>query len=58
MYLGRFEDRNDPALFELIVETRPDAELEAVVLLPEEGLFSARYTRFNLLAVTGIEEVE
>jgi len=58
MYLGRFEDRNDPALFELVVETRPDAVLEAVVLLPEEGLFSTRYTRFNLLAVTGIREGE
>ncbi|MGH9362553.1 MAG: tetratricopeptide repeat protein, partial [Thermoanaerobaculia bacterium] len=58
MYLGRFEDRNDPALFELVVATRPDAELEAVVLLPEEGLFSGRYTRFNLFAVTAIEERE
>ncbi len=58
MYLGRFEDRNDPALFELIVETRRDAEMEAVVLLPEDGLFSARYTRFNLLAVTGVQEAE
>jgi hypothetical protein len=56
IYNGRWEDVKDPALFEFVIETRPEEELTALILRPDEGIFTGQHTRFNLFAVTAIRE--
>ncbi len=58
LFKGEFEDKNDPALFEIILPADPQKELGAIVLDLANAVYHPRHaqvgTRFNLLAITGI----
>jgi hypothetical protein len=49
-----FKDRNDPALFEVVIPVDRSRVVRGLVLDPERGSFERARTLFNLFAVTGI----
>lgn len=61
LYQGRFQDANDPALFDVFVDVDPEKEMVALVFqldgatYGEASLARSATTRFNLLAATGVE---
>jgi len=58
IYLGSWEDADDPALFEVVVRVDASSELKELVFEPAGRFFSGDDTRFNLLAITGIARLE